>query len=263
MSPELRSVSEVRPKESLGSLSGCLVDGDAEQCTRQRRVKRRAVAISVFLQSAVLAVLILVPLFSKAERISLTIVTPLPPYSRYRDASHKAATQPPHPHGPQNPCRFCAPPNIPPTIVMRDPSSSATETNEDPIDGQNIPGGIDGAIPLSDLSERGPKREDVETRAVRPQIVHVTRIDPAMLVHRVEPTYPSLAKATHREGRVEMRAVIGTDGTIQSLQIVSGDPLFYISAREAVEQWLYKPTVLNGKPVEIDTFITVVYTMQH
>ena len=47
------------------------------------------------------------------------------------------------------------------------------------------------------------------------------------------------------------------------MQIVSGDPLFFISAKEAVEQWLYKPTVLNGKPVEIDTFITVVYTMQH
>jgi protein TonB len=47
------------------------------------------------------------------------------------------------------------------------------------------------------------------------------------------------------------------------LQIVSGDPLFYISAREAVAQWLYKPTVLNGQPVEIDTFITVVYTMRN
>jgi protein TonB len=62
---------------------------------------------------------------------------------------------------------------------------------------------------------------------------------------------------------VELRAIIATDGTIKSLQIVSGDPIFYISAKEAVEQWLYKPTILNGKPVEIDTFITVVYTMKH
>jgi protein TonB len=264
MSPEPRSVSEKNPKESLGSLSGCLVDGDAEQRTRQRRVKRRALAISIFLQSAVLAVLILVPLFSKAERISLTIVTPMPPYSRYRDASHNAAPQPPRRHGPQTPCRFCAPPNIPPTIVMRDQSSSATET-EEPMDGlgQNIPGGIDGAIPLSDPSQRGPRREDIETRVVRPRILHVTQIDPAMLIHRVEPAYPVLAKQTHREGRVELRAVIGTDGTIQSLQVVSGDPLFLISAREAVQQWRYRPTYLNGQAVEIDTFITVVYVMQH
>jgi len=84
-----------------------------------------------------------------------------------------------------------------------------------------------------------------------------------MLRHRVEPVYPTLAIQTHKEGRVELRAIIATDGTIKSLQIVSGDPIFYISAKEAVEQWLYKPTVLNGKPVEIDTFITVLYTMKH
>ncbi len=84
-----------------------------------------------------------------------------------------------------------------------------------------------------------------------------------MLIRRVEPVYPVLAKQTHREGRVEMRAIIGIDGRIQSLQIVASDPLFDNSAREAVEQWKYKPTYLNGQAVEIDTFITVVYTMQH
>jgi protein TonB len=91
----------------------------------------------------------------------------------------------------------------------------------------------------------------------------MTTIDPAMLIHRVEPEYPSLAKQLRREGRVELRALIGTDGTIQSLQIVSGDPLFLLSARDAVQQWRYKPTILNGQPVEIDTYVTVVYTLQH
>jgi protein TonB len=84
-----------------------------------------------------------------------------------------------------------------------------------------------------------------------------------MLVHRVEPTYPPLAIQTHREGRVELRAIIATDGSIQSLQIVRGDLLFYQSAKDAVSQWRYKPTILNGQPVEIDTYITVVYTMKH
>ncbi|HUE54463.1 MAG TPA: energy transducer TonB [Candidatus Udaeobacter sp.] len=84
-----------------------------------------------------------------------------------------------------------------------------------------------------------------------------------MLIHRVEPVYPPLAKQIHKEGRVELRAIIGTDGTIQSLEVISGDPLFLLSAREAVEQWRYKPTYLNGQPVEIDTFITVVYLMPH
>jgi protein TonB len=55
--------------------------------------------------------------------------------------------------------------------------------------------------------------------------------------------------------------VIATDGTIQSLQVVSGDPLFYQSALEAVRQWRYRPTVLNDEAVEVDTFITVIYNI--
>jgi TonB family protein len=95
------------------------------------------------------------------------------------------------------------------------------------------------------------------------RIVHVTHLDPGMLLHRVEPVYPPLAIQIHREGRVELRAIIGTDGNIQSLQVVAGDPLFVPSAVEAVQQWHYRPTYLNGQAVEIDTYITVVYTMQH
>jgi len=91
----------------------------------------------------------------------------------------------------------------------------------------------------------------------------MTQLDPALLIHRVEPIYPPLAKQTHREGRVELRAIIGTDGRIRSLQIVAGDPFFEQSAVEAVQQWRYKPTILNGQPVEIDTSIMVIYSMQH
>ena len=264
MSPEPRSVSEASPKESLGSLSGCLVDGDAEQLTRQRRVKRRALAISIFLQSAVLAALILVPLFSKAERINYTVITPVPPYSPYRSTTQNQAVQRTRPRGPQNACRLCAPPRIPPNIVMHDPTTSETLTEEPPIDGAlNIPGAPNGLIPLSDSRQRGPAQENIERRNERPRIVHFTHLDPAMLIHRVEPVYPKLAQQIHKEGRVELRAIIGTDGTIQSLQVLSGDVLFLRSAQEAVQQWRYKPTVLNGQAVEIDTFITVVYVMQH
>ena len=99
-----------------------------------------------------------------------------------------------------------------------------------------------------------------EPRRQKAQLVH-THIDPAMLVHRVEPVYPTLARQLGRAGRVELRAIIATDGTIQSLQMVSGDPLFYQSAMDAVRQWRYRPTVLNGETVEIDTFITVIYNI--
>jgi protein TonB len=265
MSPEPEKVSNEIPEDGLGSLSGCLVDGNSEQCTRERRVRRRALAISILLQSAVLATLVLVPLFGKAERISLTIATPIPPYSRYRNVSQDPGAQRPRPRGQKPACRFCAPTNIPPTIVTRDNTSSATETDETLLEGigQNIPGALEGAIPLSDPRQTGPRRENIQRRSEQPRIVHVTHLDPAMLIRRVEPVYPALARQTHREGRVELRAIIGIDGTIQSLQIVASDPLFDLSAREAVQQWHYKPTILNGQPVEIDTYITVIYTMQH
>jgi protein TonB len=90
----------------------------------------------------------------------------------------------------------------------------------------------------------------------------MTNIAPAMLIHRVEPVYPTLMRQIHREGRVELRAIIATDGGIVSLQVVGGDWGFYQSALEAVRQWRYRPTILNGQAVEVDTFITVIYTMQ-
>jgi protein TonB len=83
-----------------------------------------------------------------------------------------------------------------------------------------------------------------------------------MLVLRVEPVYPVLPRQMGRGGRVELRAIIVTDGTIQSLQVVGGDAMFYRSAFEAVRQWRYRPTVLNGQPVEVDTYITVIYHLE-
>jgi protein TonB len=263
MSPEPEKVSRGSREEGLGSLSGCLVDGDAEQRTRERRIRRRALAISVLFESAVLAALILMPVLGKGEPITPKIFTPIPPYSHYRDRPQNPGAPRPHPHGPQNVCRFCAPPSIPHTIATHDDNSSARPTDEALPPGMegNLPGGTGGLIPLSDSRALPPPA--AERRVTRPPVVRVANIDPALLIHRVEPVYPVLARQTRREGRVELRAIIGTDGTIQSLQIVSSDPLFDLSAREAVSQWRYKPTTLNGQPVEIDTFITVIYTQQH
>jgi protein TonB len=91
--------------------------------------------------------------------------------------------------------------------------------------------------------------------------VHVTHIDPALLVHRVDPIFPTLPRQTGREGRVELHALIGIDGAVRSLQVLEGDPMFFQSALDAVSQWRYKPTFLNGHPVEVDTHITVIYKL--
>jgi len=262
MSAEPQKVSEQNTEQDLGSLRGCLVEGDAEQRTREQRIRRRALAISILLQCAILAALILVPVFGKAERISLMIVTPTVPYGHPRSHPQgNARTTTSRPRNRDLRLTFHPPTNN----VNRHPVEDANsigpleEFDANRIarnDGANCSGCVDIGG-----RETGP-RPPVET-STRPQVVHVTTIDPAMLIRRVEPVYPPLAIHTHREGRVELRAIIDTDGTIRSLQIVASDPLFDLSAKEAVSQWRYRPTILNGLPVEIDTYITVIYTTQH
>src|SRR5260370_10284058 len=80
MLSEDKRVADKRLEDGIGCLRGCLVEGDAEERGGERGGRRRELAISILLQSAVLATLILVPLFGKAERISLTIITPVVPY---------------------------------------------------------------------------------------------------------------------------------------------------------------------------------------
>ena len=244
-------------EEDLGSLRGCLVEGNPEERKRERRVRRRALLGSVVVQATALIALVLIPLFAKPARL-VQACMPVPVYSHVGPKPTRPEAEQPHVRPPRNVCRFCAPRRIPSTIVTQDaaPPETDTDTVGLPIPGEGL--SFPGQIPLTAPSKAVPP---VETHVERPHVVHVTRIDPAMLIHRVEPVYPSLARQIGRAGRVELRAVIATDGTIQALQVVSGDPMFFQSAMEAVRQWRYRPTVLNGQPVEIDTFITVIYNV--
>jgi TonB family protein len=86
-------------------------------------------------------------------------------------------------------------------------------------------------------------------------------VEAANLVKKVTPAYPPLAKQARISGTVRFTALIGTDGSILALQLVSGHPLLVESAQEAVKQWMYKPTLLNGNAVEVITQIDVNYTL--
>ncbi len=81
------------------------------------------------------------------------------------------------------------------------------------------------------------------------------------LIQQPRPVYPPEAKAARVQGAVKLTAVIGKDGTVQRLEVISGDPLLVPSALEAVKQWVYEPTLLNGNPVEVVTEIDVNYTL--
>ena len=83
----------------------------------------------------------------------------------------------------------------------------------------------------------------------------------ARLVRQPRPVYPPLAKQARISGVVKLGAIISKDGTIQHLEVISGHPLLVPSALEAVKQWVYQPTLLNGEPVEVQTQIDVNFTL--
>jgi protein TonB len=207
------------------------------------------------LQSAGLAVLVIAPLFAKPAQLVERIMVPVPPYSHRATPRARTETNADRATRPQ--CVYCPfSRNI--TPITRAHESGPIGSTIDPNWQIDLPGPA-GPLNIVDTRQQ-PIRPDEQPQVKRR--IHETSVDPAMLTRRVEPVYPAIPKQLHRGGKVELRAVIGTDGSIQSLEVVSGDPMFVQSALDAVRQWHYKPTYLNGQPVEIDTFITVIYTMQ-
>jgi periplasmic protein TonB len=87
--------------------------------------------------------------------------------------------------------------------------------------------------------------------------VRLSHLSEATLVRKIDPLYPHAAVLAHIFGAVQLHAFIGKDGAIQSLSVVSGNPLLAQAALDAVRQWRYKPYMLNDEAVEVETFITV------
>jgi protein TonB len=97
---------------------------------------------------------------------------------------------------------------------------------------------------------------------VAPQRVRISQgVTKGLLIHRVEPAYPTLAKQARVQGEVVLSAIINTNGEIENLQLVSGHPMLVPEAISAVKQWRYKPYLLNGQPVEVETTITVIFSL--
>jgi protein TonB len=236
----------------------CLVDGDATENAREKKIKRRAIGISVLLQTAGLAALLIAPLFAKPELLAERVVMPIPPYSHA--ATQRDANQAPAGRTRPHPCVYCPLQSIPHAIPAATDNQAPEAPNVPAVDsGLGGQGNPTGLLNIIDTRPQPPHGEEIVNK--RPRI-HLPQIDPALLTRRIEPVFPPLARQLRKSGKVELRAVVATDGSIQSLEVVSGDPLFINSARDAVLQWRYRPTYLNGQPVEIDTYITVIYTLQ-
>ncbi len=142
--------------------------------------------------------------------------------------------------------------------------------------GDGIDGGIGGPGSGSDTvigsiltaasQEARPAPPPVVTSrpAATPKPIRITlggNVVEAKLINRVIPAYPALARQARIGGPVQLRAVIARNGRIQEISLLTGHPLLVQAAVEAVRQWIYQPTMLNGEPVEVDTVITVTFNL--
>jgi periplasmic protein TonB len=121
-------------------------------------------------------------------------------------------------------------------------------------------GGIIGSVPTA--APPPPPPPPAAPKPVTPQRIRVGgNVQQAKLIRQPKPVYPPLAKQARISGVVKLNAIIGKDGTIQNLTVASGHPLLVPAAMEAVKQWVYQPTLLNGEPVEVVTQIDVNFTL--
>jgi protein TonB len=121
-------------------------------------------------------------------------------------------------------------------------------------------GGILGSVPSAAPPPPPPPKK--EAPKPKPSIIPVGgRVQNAKLIRHPDPIYPQIAKSARISGTVELSAIIGEDGKIQQLTVVSGHPLLRQAALDAVKQWVYQPTLLNEQAVKVSTTIDVIFTL--
>jgi protein TonB len=161
--------------------------------------------------------------------------------------------------------------------MFRAPQTIPSSTNASALpDAPEISFDSRTPIGVSGSGGEGTRLTDVTRSVTKPNVVPETvdrnetadrvlvvggKVQAAKLIHQVQPVYPVLARQTRAQGVVTLDAVIGADGSIQQLRLVSGHPLLTASAMQAVQQWRYSPTFLNGKAVEVHTTIEVRFTL--
>ena len=143
-----------------------------------------------------------------------------------------------------------------------------------PVSTPGVPGGIQSGVPggtgvatdsffssLSATTAPPPPVAKSEPAAVPTRLRLGGNILQGKLIYGPKPAYPILAVRARLEGTVQFTAIIGRDGAVQSLTLVSGHPLFVQAALEAVRRWRYSPTYLNGEPVEVISPILVTFAL--
>jgi periplasmic protein TonB len=243
-----------------------LFEGSLIVSGRKSRPRNAWAAVgSLTLQSLVLAAVIILPLFHteimpKMETVTMLYAPPPPPPPPAASSATRLRT--PMPVSTYKPTSISLP--SPEQKTQEAPSSSAGVVGG-VIGG--VPGGVIGGVPGGVLGGilTSTAGAPVLAKAAEPTPVKrvrlAQRVVEANLIHDVAPTYPPEAGRARVEGTVVLLAVIGKDGSVEDVRVESGLPILVQAAIDAVKQWRYKPYLLNGEPVEVDSRITINFTL--
>ena len=220
--------------------------------------KRWTVALSSLVQTLILGVLVMIPVMhteALPKVLGIVFVAPPPPPApataqTVRTAVRRGIRQ-------IRPEVWHQPIGIPKGVAIvsdRDLAPEISETGPaigpfSDIPGQDMIASNRPAVPP-------PPKQAAPTRIKQGGVVTA-----AALLSQTKPIYPTLARQAHIQGEVVLHAIIDKEGRVAQLEVVAGHPLLVKAALDAVRQWLYRPTLLNGEPVEVDTTITVTFVM--
>ena len=225
--------------------------------------KQWTVIVSMIFQITFLSVLILIPLIytealPKAMMSTLLVAPPPPPPPPPPPAAAVVKIKP-QVHL-MDAGKLVAPKVIPKDVKI-------IKEEEPDMGAVGVSGGVPGGVPggqmggviggvIGGMGGAPPPPKPSQSR-----IRQGGNVQAARLMNKVQPAYPPLARQTRISGTVRLHAIIGKDGSVQQLEVMSGHPLLVQSALDAVRQWRYQPTTLNGDAVEVDTTIDVIFSL--
>jgi periplasmic protein TonB len=235
-------------------------DSLIESGGKLRTARGRTTTFSFILEAVIVGIMVLIPLiFTEAlphAQLMMALVAPPPP-----------------PPPPPPPAAVRIVKVVQTDIVngqLRTPTKipkkvEIIKEEEAPPPMSGVVGGVPGGVPggqmngvIGGIISNAP----MAVPKVAVQRIRVSQgVTAGLVLHKVQPAYPPLARTARVQGSVVLAAVIGKDGAIQNLHVISGHPLLTQAALDAVRQWRYKPYILNGEPVEVDTQVTVNFTL--
>ncbi|HEY1660267.1 MAG TPA: TonB family protein [Candidatus Sulfotelmatobacter sp.] len=239
-------------------------DSLLESGNRLKTKRGRTTTFAIFLEVLLIGVMVLMPLiFTEAlpkQQLMTFLVAPPPP-----PPPPPPAAAPVHVvHQIQTDIvngALRTPTKIPQKIQMiKEDEAPPAMASAGVVGG--VPGGIPGGQMGGVIGGIISSTPVAVPKVATPQRVRVSAgVTSGLLVRKVNPVYPPLARQARISGTVILRAVISKDGSIENLSLVSGHPMLAPAAIDAVKQWRYKPYLLNGEPVEVDTEVQVNFTL--